>query len=104
MIFTGPRRAFSAGRSESPVNRWTRCLNFYKMLAMKIFSIVLLCGMLLSARAAVNDAKEEQSVMATLEAMAKATIHKDVATLDKIYHPDLTYSIQQPAIRTRPRF
>src|SRR5947208_13658544 len=62
------------------------------MLAMKTFSVMLLCGMLLSASAAVNDAKDEQSVMATLEAMAQATIKKDVATLDKIYHPDLTYS------------
>ena len=59
---------------------------------MKTFSVVLLCGMLLSARAAVNDAKDEQSVMATLETMAQATIKKDVAALDKIYHPDLTYS------------
>jgi hypothetical protein len=40
----------------------------------------------------MNDPKEEKSVMATLDAMAQATIKKDVATLDKIYHPDLTYS------------
>ena len=52
--------------------------------------------MILSAGAAfpatMNDPKDEKSVMATLEAMAQATIKKDVATLDKIYHPDLTYS------------
>src|SRR5207248_2530447 len=42
--------------------------------------------------AAINDPKDEKSVMATLDAMAQATIKKDVATLDKIYHPDLTYS------------
>ena len=63
---------------------------------MKKNTIVLLCGMILSARAAfpaaINDPKDEKSVMATLEAMAQATIKKDVATLDKIYHPDLTYS------------
>ena len=40
----------------------------------------------------MNDPKAEKSVMATLETMAQATIKKDVATLDKIYHPDLTYS------------
>ena len=40
----------------------------------------------------MNNPKDEKSVMATLEAMAQATIKKDVATLDKIYHPDLTYS------------
>src|SRR5262249_42598458 len=42
--------------------------------------------------ATMNDPKDEKSVMATLQAMAQATIKKDVATLDKIYHPDLTYS------------
>jgi ketosteroid isomerase-like protein len=63
---------------------------------MKKTTAVFLCGMILSARAALpattNDPKDEKSVMATLEAMAQATINKDVATLDKIYHPDLTYS------------
>lgn len=56
----------------------------------------LLCGALLFASAGVAatmvDPKDEKAVMATLEAMAQATIKKDVATLDKIYHPDLTYS------------
>ena len=62
---------------------------------MKNWIVVLLSGMLLSAAAlpaAMNDPKTEKSVMATLEAMAQATIKKDVATLDKIYHADLTYS------------
>jgi ketosteroid isomerase-like protein len=62
---------------------------------MKETTAVLLCGMILSARAAfpaANDPNDEKSAMATLEAMAQATINKDVATLDKIYHPDLTYS------------
>jgi hypothetical protein len=49
--------------------------------------------MVLSARAALpatmNDPKDEKSVMATLQAMAQATIKKDVAALDIIYHPDL---------------
>ena len=58
--------------------------------------IALLCGMLLTAtvplQAARNDAKDEKAVLATLEAMAQATIKKDVATLETIYHPDLTYS------------
>jgi len=42
--------------------------------------------------AATADPKDEKAVMATLEAMAKATISKDAATLDKIYAEDLTYS------------
>src|SRR5438876_5235237 len=63
---------------------------------MKKPAAVLLFGMILLASAAVpatiNDPKDEKSVMATLDAMAQATIKKDVAKLDKIYHPDLTYS------------
>jgi ketosteroid isomerase-like protein len=63
---------------------------------MKNLIVLVLCGMVLSARAAfpatMNDPKDEKSVMATLQAMAQATIKKDVAALDKIYHPDLTYS------------
>src|SRR5215467_7748824 len=59
-------------------------------------TVGFLCGLILSARAvfpaAMNDPKYEKLVIATLEAMAQATIKKDVATLDKIYHPDLTYS------------
>src|SRR5262249_42982645 len=75
---------------------WTRCLSSYKILAMKNLIAVVLSGMVLPALAAfaatMNDPKDEKSVMATLQAMAQATIKKDVATLDKIYHPDLTYS------------
>jgi ketosteroid isomerase-like protein len=41
---------------------------------------------------AANDPADEKAVTATLEAMAKATIAKDVATLGKIYGEDLTYS------------
>jgi hypothetical protein len=43
-------------------------------------------------RRALNDPKDEKSVMAALQAMAQTTIKKDAAALDKIYHPDLTYS------------
>jgi ketosteroid isomerase-like protein len=63
---------------------------------MKDSLVVLVCGAVLSAGAAfpatMNDPKDEKAVMGTLEAMAQATMKKDVATLDKIYHPDLTYS------------
>lgn len=61
---------------------------------MKNWLLVALCGMLSSTAAysATNDSKDEKAVMATLETMAQATIKKDIATLDKIYHPDLTYS------------
>ena len=39
--------------------------------------------------------------MATLEAMAQATMKKDVASLDKIYHPDLTYSHSSASNQTK---
>lgn len=39
-----------------------------------------------------DTAADQKAVMATLEAMAKATIAKDVATLDKIYSDDITYA------------
>jgi hypothetical protein len=72
---------------------------------MKNSTAVLLCGMLLSARAALpasmNDPKDEKAVVATLDAMAQATIKKDVATLDKIYHPDLTYSHSSAMLQTK---
>jgi len=39
--------------------------------------------------------------MATLEDMAQATIKRDVATLDKIYHPDLTYSHSSAMLQSK---
>ena len=70
---------------------------------MKILS--LCCGAMLALAAALsaahNDPKDEKAVMATLEAMAKATVNKDVDTLEKIYHPDLTYSHSSAAVQTK---
>jgi ketosteroid isomerase-like protein len=39
-----------------------------------------------------DTAADQKAVMATLEAMAKATIAKDVPTLSKIYGDDITYA------------
>ena len=39
-----------------------------------------------------DTASDQKAVMATLEAMAKATIDKDVATLGRIYGDDITYA------------
>jgi ketosteroid isomerase-like protein len=67
---------------------------FYgKHLAMKTHAIALLCVLAASVVvSAANNPADEKAVMATLEAMAKATIAKDVATLGKIYGEDVTYS------------
>lgn len=56
-----------------------------------IFAFVValaLCGGVVAA----DTASDQKAVMATLEAMAKATIAKDVATLDKVYSDDITYA------------
>jgi ketosteroid isomerase-like protein len=47
------------------------------------------------------DPRDEKAVMATLEDMAQATVKKDVATLDKIYHPDLTYSHSSAMLQSK---
>ena len=54
-----------------------------------------------AATPAPNDPKEEKAVMAVLETMAKATIAKDVATLEKIYANDLTYSHSSALTQTK---
>jgi ketosteroid isomerase-like protein len=73
------------------------------MLFMKNVIASVLGGILLAATlpAASIDPKDEKAVMATLEAMAQATIKKDVATLDKIYSPDLTYSHSSAMLQTK---
>jgi ketosteroid isomerase-like protein len=61
---------------------------------MKITTSVLLsvlfCASTVSA--ATSNPKEEKEVMATLEAMARATMNKDVPALSKILHDDLIFS------------
>ena len=60
-------------------------------------------GALMSAAvlSAANDPADEKAVMATLEAMAKATLAKDVATLAKIYSDDVTYSHSSAVTETK---
>jgi len=53
-----------------------------------VIAALAVCGGVLMA----DTAADQKAVMATLEAMAKATIAKDVATLGKIYGDDITYS------------
>ncbi len=50
----------------------------------------LLAAMVLSA--APHDAKGEKEIMAAMDAWKQATMKKDGAALDKLLHPDLTYS------------
>ena len=70
---------------------------------MRTLTVPLLCGVLLSAQslsaergvagnAAEGNAAEEKAIMTTLEAYATAIINRDVPTLDRIYHDDLSYN------------
>lgn len=49
---------------------------------------VLIYGVPVSA---ANDVKEEKEILGTLETMVLATIKKDIPTLEKVYHADLSY-------------
>lgn len=69
---------------------------------MKIHSfafivVLLVCGGVVAA----DTASDQKAVMATLETMAKATIAKDVATLDKIYSDDVTYAHSSALTETK---
>jgi ketosteroid isomerase-like protein len=48
-----------------------------------------------------DTAADQKAVMATLEAMAKATIAKDVPTLEKIYGDDITYTHSSALTETK---
>ncbi|MES1255472.1 MAG: nuclear transport factor 2 family protein, partial [Acidobacteriota bacterium] len=50
---------------------------------------------------AANDSADQKAVLATLDAMAKATIAKDIATLGKIYGDDITYSHSAAQTQTK---
>jgi ketosteroid isomerase-like protein len=50
---------------------------------------------------ATANSPDTKAVMATLEAMAKATIEKDVATLDRIYGDDITYAHSSALTETK---
>src|SRR6266536_4328081 len=57
---------------------------------MKNWILILLSAVLLPA--ASPDSKAEKEVLAAMDAWKKATMKKDGAALDKLLHPDLTYS------------
>ena len=59
---------------------------------MRILTVFTLFGVLLSAQSLSAADESENQVLATLESMAAAIIQKDAATLDRLYHEDLTYN------------
>lgn len=69
---------------------------------MKIHMFVLMAALALSGGVVSADtAADQKAVMATLETMAKATIAKDVATLEKIYGDDVTYAHSSALTETK---
>ncbi len=53
------------------------------------------------AGSATANSPDTKAVMATLEAMAKATIEKDVAMLGKVYGDDITYAHSSALTETK---
>jgi ketosteroid isomerase-like protein len=74
---------------------------------MKILLTALVLGLGFSAVAfaqvgsATAHSPDTKAVMATLEAMAKATIDKDVAMLGRIYGDDITYAHSSALTETK---
>jgi ketosteroid isomerase-like protein len=70
---------------------------------MKTQMLMMLMPLVIAATVtpAVQGTADEKAVMNTLESMAKATIAKDVATLEKIYGDEVTYSHSTAATQTK---
>jgi ketosteroid isomerase-like protein len=66
---------------------------------MKKWICILLFTGFLSA--ASTDSKAEKDVLAAMDAWKQATIKKDGAALDKLLHPDLTYSHSSAMTQTK---
>jgi ketosteroid isomerase-like protein len=69
-----------------------------KTLVMTLPCLLVLAGALVSA---ANNPADEKAVLATLDAMAKATVAKDIPTLTKIYGDDITYAHSSALTQTK---
>lgn len=68
-----------------------------KTRVLSALGVLLFAG----AASAANNPADEKALMATLDAMAKATITKDAATLARIYGDDITYSHSAAQTQTK---
>jgi ketosteroid isomerase-like protein len=66
---------------------------------MKAWICVLLSTMILSATA--PEPKVEKEVLAAMGAWKQAMLRKDGAALEKLLHPDITYSHSSGAVQTK---
>ena len=73
------------------------------MKAKLLLTLVLLGALVArgTVTKAVQGKADEKAVMDTLELMAKATVAKDVATLETIYGDDVTYSHSNASTQTK---
>jgi Domain of unknown function (DUF4440) len=69
-----------------------------KMYLLTTMAVMMIAGTVTRAAAGPAD---EKAVMDTLELMAKSTVAKDVATLEKIYGDDVTYSHSAATTQTK---
>ena len=69
-----------------------------KMRLLLVVGVLMMTGTTIGSAATQADTK---AVMDTLELMATATIAKDIATLEKIYSDDVTYSHSNAVTQTK---
>ena len=69
-----------------------------KTLLMTAPCLLVIAGALISA---ANNPADEKAGLATLDAMGKATIAKDIPTLTKIYGDDITYAHSSALTQTK---
>jgi ketosteroid isomerase-like protein len=69
-------------------------------MKIHIFALIAAFG-LLGGVVVADTAADQKAVMATLEAMGKATVAKDVAALEKIYGDDVTYAHSSALTETK---
>ena len=70
---------------------------------MKTLALAIISLLVASAPAvyAANDPADEKALMATLDALAKATITKDIPTLEKVLGDDITFSHSAAMTQTK---
>ena len=69
-----------------------------KILLMTMPFLLVIAGAIVSA---ANNPADEKAVLATLEAMGKATIAKDIPALTRIYGDDITYAHSSALTQTK---
>src|SRR5678815_2403392 len=77
--------------------------NVRKWGRMKIYALLTLAVLMTGGTrtASAQTQADQKAVIDTLELMAKATVARDAATLEKVYGDDVTYSHSSGATQTK---